>query len=158
MASDSGKPSRGAIAGPLTRKFGPLPAWAWLGIGGLALLALRGRGKTDQVTAPTTNTYQDYGGVSDSSGYSPPEMTPAPPVDLTPVMPKGKHKGAHTPDAPVGHDDSQPGQAAPSLSPPAPVPPPVAFGGHLFAPEIQNAHQTAETELHGWAPGGHSTT
>lgn len=66
----------GGVMGALTRKFGPLPAWAWLILAGGGIYLYNKRAATGQATQPATNDVSspntgDYGygsGGGDSGG------------------------------------------------------------------------------------------
>lgn len=136
----------------LSRKYGPLPAWAWVGVTAAALIAfywLRHRHTAASATASDTSsgtvavpTYATTGDLAAAGLYAPPPIDvvegniagPAGPQGMTgPAGPAGA-PGAAAP-APV---TAPVAAAAPAPAPaPRPAPPPVA----AIAPTVPSASQ-----------------
>lgn len=121
----------------LTEKLGPLPVWAWGGLGAVGVgtvLLMMGHGKTGQEASGTTsdpgapnNGGMDWGsippyyapGASDGPWFQPSPPAPGSPAPTVIVIPQpiGASPAAPTPAAPPA-----PAPAAPAPTPAAPAP------------------------------------
>lgn len=87
-----------AAANELTKKIGPLPLWAWLGVGGgVLLLLLRGSGGGGSATSGTSPS--DGSGALDASGGGSGGLDLPGALDLGPISVGGNAGGVEDPIA-----------------------------------------------------------